>query len=294
MNIQTPFLNSNQIILFVSLFTSIQVTLPIAKLNNCDNINPFRNSMESLHDEIALINLLYTEIKDSVEKNEKNMKKTDSIHQLHSHQHKQTSFPFRTPFIEQDTSSILATPPKTPEIKELKDTHLRCSETTYFFEFTIYSANLKNHLEIMDEKQLLNEITNFFETDEAFKTMQKVKDSRFKNNTIIHLHKDTRLQFVKVETAEQKRELKKLRPKERVSCPDCPKSLNRKSDLKRHISTIHLKCRPFKCEFCSKGYSRGDVLRKHYKKCIVGFTRKKNLILQKNSDSSTENVHEMI
>ena len=46
-------------------------------------------------------------------------------------------------------------------------------------------------------------------------------------------------------------------------CPLCPVSFHRKSDLKRHQSTVHVKSDKWACEHCGIEFSRKDNLTRH-------------------------------
>ena len=51
-----------------------------------------------------------------------------------------------------------------------------------------------------------------------------------------------------------------------VSCPFCwTKFRTRcsKSDLKRHINSVHLNIRPYKCNYCDKSFARLTHVRIH-------------------------------
>ncbi|KAH8700815.1 hypothetical protein BGW36DRAFT_425620 [Talaromyces proteolyticus] len=63
-------------------------------------------------------------------------------------------------------------------------------------------------------------------------------------------------------------------PKQRtiVSCKDCGKTFGRKTDLKRHYSTVHDGEKRFSCERCGRAYSRMDTLHRHNK---TGCSRRK-------------------
>lgn len=51
------------------------------------------------------------------------------------------------------------------------------------------------------------------------------------------------------------------RPK--YHCNDCPKTFGRPQDLRRHITSLHLKEKRFICQKCKKAFSRKDALRRH-------------------------------
>ncbi|OQE44090.1 hypothetical protein PENCOP_c002G01520 [Penicillium coprophilum] len=46
-------------------------------------------------------------------------------------------------------------------------------------------------------------------------------------------------------------------------CNDCHKTFGRSSDLKRHMSTVHLGLRRYSCELCDRRFSRQDSLARH-------------------------------
>ncbi|KAL2831674.1 hypothetical protein BJY01DRAFT_106705 [Aspergillus pseudoustus] len=47
------------------------------------------------------------------------------------------------------------------------------------------------------------------------------------------------------------------------SCEDCGKSLGRKTDLKRHVDSVHRGIRRFGCDHCGYRFSRQDTLARH-------------------------------
>ena len=49
-------------------------------------------------------------------------------------------------------------------------------------------------------------------------------------------------------------------------CTICPQAFSRINDLKRHVSTVHLKLRDFKCDQCDKAYSSKPPLNTHIRK----------------------------
>ncbi|KAL2827545.1 hypothetical protein BDW59DRAFT_55691 [Aspergillus cavernicola] len=59
--------------------------------------------------------------------------------------------------------------------------------------------------------------------------------------------------------------MKRHDPNSRKSypCEDCGKTLGRKTDLKRHIDSIHRGIRRFGCEKCGHHFSRQDTLARH-------------------------------
>lgn len=59
-------------------------------------------------------------------------------------------------------------------------------------------------------------------------------------------------------------------------CDLCGKSYQRKTGLKRHVSTFHKKEKPFSCETCDKKFGRIDSLVKHG----LTHTMEKNLICE--------------
>ncbi|KAJ5497554.1 hypothetical protein N7463_009541 [Penicillium fimorum] len=46
-------------------------------------------------------------------------------------------------------------------------------------------------------------------------------------------------------------------------CNDCHKTFGRSSDLKRHMSTVHLGLRKYSCDRCDRRFSRQDSLARH-------------------------------
>ncbi|CAI7570550.1 unnamed protein product [Penicillium viridicatum] len=46
-------------------------------------------------------------------------------------------------------------------------------------------------------------------------------------------------------------------------CEDCHKTFGRSSDLKRHMSTVHLGLRKYSCDSCDRRFSRQDSLARH-------------------------------
>lgn len=76
----------------------------------------------------------------------------------------------------------------------------------------------------------------------------KCKDcgSRFKDGTSLRLHRNTHSTF---------------RP---YSCSSCLKSYKRYTDLGRHISTVHIRLRSYKCNICTKReFARRDFFKFH-------------------------------
>ncbi|KAK9465622.1 hypothetical protein V1512DRAFT_194406, partial [Lipomyces arxii] len=49
----------------------------------------------------------------------------------------------------------------------------------------------------------------------------------------------------------------------RFECMECNRKFRRREHLKRHISTLHQREKPYACEFCSRRFSRGDNLLQH-------------------------------
>jgi hypothetical protein len=45
--------------------------------------------------------------------------------------------------------------------------------------------------------------------------------------------------------------------------PDCNKKFVRKTDLQRHVSSVHTKERNHQCDFCERNFARKDTLRRH-------------------------------
>ncbi|BGP20208.1 hypothetical protein JCM10213_005937 [Rhodosporidiobolus nylandii] len=50
--------------------------------------------------------------------------------------------------------------------------------------------------------------------------------------------------------------------------PGCGKTFSRKEYLARHHRSKHSKERPFQCEYCERGFSRSDLLKRHYQTCV--------------------------
>ncbi|GAA6020590.1 hypothetical protein JCM10207_008678 [Rhodosporidiobolus poonsookiae] len=49
--------------------------------------------------------------------------------------------------------------------------------------------------------------------------------------------------------------------------PGCDKTFTRKEYLARHHRSKHSKERPFQCHFCERGFSRSDLLKRHFQTC---------------------------
>ena len=46
-------------------------------------------------------------------------------------------------------------------------------------------------------------------------------------------------------------------------CHECGKSCRDNHDLKKHVDGVHLKLKPFKCEYCDKSFDMGSNLDRH-------------------------------
>ncbi|KAJ5560783.1 hypothetical protein N7535_008980 [Penicillium sp. DV-2018c] len=53
-------------------------------------------------------------------------------------------------------------------------------------------------------------------------------------------------------------------------CEDCPSTFGRSSDLKRHVSSVHLGLRKYCCDSCGISYSRQDSLASDKGMCVQG------------------------
>ena len=58
---------------------------------------------------------------------------------------------------------------------------------------------------------------------------------------------------------------------QRLNYHFCDKSFSDKSNLNKHVTTVHEEKKPFKCNICDAGFvSEGDF-------CVSSFTKKNNL-----------------
>ena len=90
---------------------------------------------------------------------------------------------------------------------------------------------------------------------------------QFDNMTIYNMH----LSIVHKLNVEIKQEPsfdileKEIEESEKVSlqCEHCDKAFSTRSNLNKHVSSIHEEKKPFKCDVCDYSCSRKDALTKH-------------------------------
>jgi len=73
--------------------------------------------------------------------------------------------------------------------------------------------------------------------------------------------------YRRVDRLEIKRKRKSVPREDRIPlpCPHCPKSSWNQRDLNNHISSVHLKIKPFSCPLCDKPFSRKQQVEAHLK-----------------------------
>ena len=100
---------------------------------------------------------------------------------------------------------------------------------------------------------------------------------------VLHLntlesHEDLAINLCKMGAATVKEDImdKRSRSKwadraKRFQCQYCWKSFVVKRDCEGHVNAVHLKVKPFTCEFCNWSSGHRGELQKHVKKCQVMF-----------------------
>ena len=91
---------------------------------------------------------------------------------------------------------------------------------------------------------------------------------QFDNMTIYNMH----LSIVHKLNVEIKQEPsfdileKEIEESEKVSlqCENCDKAFSTRSNLNKHVSSIHVGKKPFKCDICDKNFSQKQKMKDHF------------------------------
>ena len=108
--------------------------------------------------------------------------------------------------------------------------------------------------------QTLAKIEDFFHIFLIFSILSSFSDKSFKRSGHLRIHVKSKHE----EKSEyEKNQVKK--PEEKTECPIC-KAIFGKTNLRKHLKTVHEGIKDFKCDHCGKEYTENKGLKVHIKR----------------------------
>lgn len=148
------------------------------------------------------------------------------------------------------------------EYRSMTDSAYGCSPTTVTnMHFEKYDDQWRYEIfpqDIMDVDMFKSHVKELLTSHSSFEAPSTEITYLVPGEIFNYQACDFQMDDIQMETVE----VEPASPKKAFPCTLCTSSFSRNHDLKRHLR-IHLGIRPYKCDSCSKDFTRLDALHRH-------------------------------